>query len=493
MEAVSIQNSDVCVIGAGVVGSLIARTLCAYQLNVTVLERMDDVGMGASRANSGIVHAGYDCKPGTLKAKLNVQGSHMMEQVAKELGVSYRRNTSMVIGFDDEDLKKIELLLEKGRQNGVEGLSILSGEQAREREPHLSKEVKYALLAPTGAVICPYELTIAAMGQAMDYGTKLYTGFSVREIRKLSGKDQIERFEIVGEKPGQIVRSRFVINCAGVFADEISRMVGVNDVQIKARKGEYMILDKDAGSWVDATIFRTPTAMGKGILCTRTVDGNLLLGPTAEDTGDKEDVSTSDTGMEFVSKMAQVMLPDVPLRKVITSFSGLRAVGQTGDFIIDQPIPGFIQCAGIESPGLSASPAIAQYVADMLRESGLEFERKKDYDPNRLPIHWFRELSPSEKNQVIKENPAFGRVVCRCETVTEGEILEALQRNPRPHDVDGIKRRTRAGMGRCQGGFCSPSVMDMIASTDGIPLTEVTKFGKSSKMLAGSREEGRKS
>ena len=479
------KNYDVAVIGAGVVGGMISRALSRYDLKTVLLERRDDVCMGASRANSAIVHAGFDCEPGTMKALLNVRGSEMMEQVAGELGVPYVRNTSIVVGFSDEDRGKLEYLLEKGRKNGVRDLSIITGDRARELEPKLSPNVKWALLAPTGAIVCPYELTIAAVGNAMDNGVELRTGFEVSAIEHKDGGYVVSSGE-------DSVFAKYVINCAGVYSDKIAAMAGACDFTITPRRGEYMLLDKESGGMVKATIFRTPTAMGKGILVTRTVDGNLLMGPTAVNIEDKEDVSTTEEGLESVRMQADDMVPGIPVRQVITSFCGLRSVGSTHDFIINQKKPGFINCAGIESPGLSSAPAIAEYVVDMLEGSGLALKEKKDYNPTRRPFNWFKNLTPEEKDDVIRKEPAYGRIVCRCESVTEGEIRNALAMNPQPHDVDGVKRRTRAGMGRCQGGFCSPVVIGLLAQQMGIPFEDVTKSGKGSYIMVGRTKGGRK-
>ena len=480
------KQYDVAVIGAGVVGAMICRELSRFEVRTVLLERMDDVCMGASRANSSIVHAGFDCEPGTLKARLNVRGSELMERVADELGVPYVRNTSLVVGFSDEDKPKLEYLLDKGIRNGVRGLKLVTSDEARALEPGLSEEVRWALLAPTGAVICPYELTIAAVGNAMDNGVELRTGFEVRTIGKEGDLYTVSSGE-------DALQAKYVINCAGVYADAVAAMAGAGDFTITPRRGEYMLMDKECGKAVRATVFRTPTAMGKGILVTRTVDGNLLMGPTAENIGDKEDTSTTAQGLEKVFEQARRVLPAVSMRQVITSFAGLRAVGPTGDFIINQPKEGFINCAGIESPGLSSAPAIAEYVLEMLGQSGLALAEKDRYSPRRRPFNWFRNLTPEEKDEVIRKDPAYGRMVCRCEGITEGEIRDALTQNPRPRDLDGVKRRTRAGMGRCQGGFCSPVVIELLAGELGIPYECVTKSGKGSYLMTGRTKGGRRS
>lgn len=470
---------DVVIIGGGVVGAMTARALSAYKLKICVLEKENDVAMGASKANSAIVHAGFDAKEGSLKARFNVRGSEMMEETARSLGVSYRRNGSLVIGFSDEDLDHLKSLLERGNKNGVKDLKILTGDEARKLEPDLSPSVTCALYAPTGAIVCPYELTIAAMGHAMDNGALLVRNFEVVNI------ERTDDGYVITSANGEAVNSRFVVNCAGIYSDKISAMVGDDSFTVSPRTGEYMLLDKTAGNTVNCTVFRTPSAMGKGILVTPTVDGNLLCGPTATNTDDKEDTSTTSEGLATVSKQALDSVPSLPLRQVITSFCGIRSVGSTGDFIIKPAAPRFINCAGIESPGLSASPAIAEYVLELLQNEGLTLEANPDYIKNRPSIHWFREASDEEKAKAISKDGRFAHIICRCECVTEGEIAEALTRNPAAMDIDGVKRRTRSGMGRCQGGFCTPSVIKMISEIGNIPLEKVTKSGKNSFAVIG--------
>ena len=468
-------NYDVTIIGAGITGAMAARELARYDLKLCILDAASDVAMGATKANSAIVHAGFDAKEGTLKAKFNVEGSKMFEQVCKELGAKYKRIGALVVGFSEEDKDTLEELLERGKRNGVEDLRLIgSREELKELEPNIGEKVTCALYAPTSAITCPYELCIAAVGNAMDNGAELKLNYKVSSIEK----DE-EGFVINKE-----LRSKVVINAAGCHADEIARMVGDESFTITPRRGEYVLLDREAGGTAKHTVFRCPSAMGKGILVTPTVDGNLLLGPTAENIEDKEDKTTTLKGQELVKKSGIEQVANIDLRKAITSFTGLRSVGSTGDFIITEPVKGFINAAGIESPGLSSAPAIALYLAEMV---GKDIELKEDpsFDPIRRPAHYFTEMSLEEKNEKIKEDPAFGHIICRCETVTEGEILEALRTNPRPTDLDGIKRRTRAQMGRCQGGFCSPYIVEIIAKELGISETEVTKTGGKSRVLVG--------
>ena len=474
---------DVAVIGAGVVGGMVARELSRYKLSVTVIEAASDVALGATRANSAIVHAGFDAKEGSLKALLNVRGSEMMAQVCSELGVKYKNNGSLVVGFNDDDKETLISLKERGERNGVKGLKVLSRDEVLCLEKNIGESVTCALHAPTGAIVCPYELCIAAIGNAMDNGADLMLDF------KVSGIENKGDFYEITSADGKSVSARYVINCAGVFSDEIAALVGDDSFSVHARRGEYMLLDKDCGSLITHTVFRCPSKMGKGILVSPTVDGNLLLGPTAEDIEDKTDLSTTAEGLASVRARATEQVSGVNLGKVITSFTGLRAVGSTGDFIINSPKERFINCAGVESPGLSSAPAIALYVADMLRKIGLTLEEKADFNPIRRPAHYFKELSIDEKNEIIKKNPEYAHVICRCETVTEGEILEAIRTNPKPRDLDGVKRRTRASMGRCQGGFCTPYIVEMLAREMGCDYTDVTKFGGESKINVGRTKE----
>ena len=472
---------DVVVIGAGVVGGLVARELSRYELSVAIVEKCADVALGATRANSAIVHAGFDAKAGSLKAKLNVEGSEMMEEVARELGVKYKRNGSLVVGFNDEDRATLEDLLVRGTKNGVKGLRVIDREEILSLEKNIGEGVTVALHAPTGAIICPYELCMAAVGNAMDNGASLMLDFEVKKIEKLD-----TGYKICSENDS--VEARFVINCAGVYSDEIAKLVGDDSFEVYPRRGEYMLLDRECGDLVSHTIFRCPSKMGKGILVSPTVDGNLLLGPTAENIEDKEDTKTTAEGLAKVRMQAGEQVSGINFGKVITSFTGLRSVGSTGDFVINEK-DGFVNCAGVESPGLSSSPAIATYVRELLRSAGLELRAKADFNPIRRPMHYYKELTLDEKNEIIKEHPEYAHVICRCETVTEGEILEAIRTNPRPRDVDGVKRRTRASMGRCQGGFCTPYIIDLLAEEMGCDYTDVTKFGGKSYINIGKTKE----
>lgn len=468
---------DVAIIGAGITGAMAARALARYDLKICILEKESDVAMGATRANSAIVHAGFDAKEGTMKARFNVEGSRMMESVCKDLGVPYIKNGSLVLGFDDADREMLENLLCRGTANEVEGLRILEVEELRKMEPNISKAATCALYAPTGAITCPYQLAIAAIGNAMDNGAELKLDFAVSSITKKDGY-----FEI--SNGIDTVQARYIINAAGLFADGVAQMAGDTGFSIHPRRGEYHLLDKVAGNAVHATIFKAPGKMGKGILVSPTVDGNLLLGPTAEDIEDKTDTSVTAKGADKVTIEAQGMVQNLPIGKTITSFCGLRAVGSEGDFIIRFGESGILHAAGIESPGLSSAPAIAEYLVILLEEKGLVLCKKEEYNPIRPSMHGFRDMTLEEKNAVIRKDKSFGRIICRCEGVTEGEILNALRQNPRARDLDGVKRRTRAQMGRCQGGFCMPVILELIAKEQGIPVSKVTKSGGKSFVLA---------
>ena len=472
---------DILIIGAGVIGGAVARELSKYKLDICIVERASDVAMGATRANSAIVHAGYDAKEGTLKARLNVRGSLMMEEYARELGVKYKRNGSLVVGFSDEDRRTLEELKARGEKNGVSGLRVLSREEILKLEPSIGEGVAVALHAPTGAIICPYELCMACIGNAMDNGAELKLGFKVVSINKIKGG-----YEVCSET--EKVRARRVINCAGVYSDEIAGLVGDDSFKITPRRGEYMLLDKECGTLVSHTVFRCPSKMGKGILVSPTVDGNLLLGPTAENIEDKEDKSTTARGLDSVRRSASEQVKGINFSKTITSFTGLRSVGSTGDFIINEN-DGFINCAGIESPGLSAAPAIAEYVRELIKKSGASLVEKDDFTAVRRPMHYFKECSDEEKNAIISERPEYAHIICRCEMTSEGEIIDAIRTNPGARDLDGVKRRTRSGMGRCQGGFCSPYVVEILARELGVDYTEITKFGGGSYINIGKTKE----
>jgi len=472
---------DIAIIGGGVIGAAIARKLSAYTINVVVLEKEDDVCSGSSKANSGIAHAGFDAKTGSKKAYFNVLGSKMMEAYCEELGVKYKRNGALVIGFNDGDVKTIEDLMARGVENGVDGLEILDAKQLHETEPNISDNAIAALYAKNSAIICPYDLTYACMGNAMDNGVELRTDFDVTGITRKDG------VYIVSTEKGDKIEAKIIINCAGAGSGKVARLAGDETVNIGLRKGEYMLLDRESGDFVSHTVFCTPTKAGKGILVTNTVDGNILLGPTADEI-EEEDKSTTEAGLAFVRQRAQEMTKNVPFYNTITSFAGVRAYSaDRHDFIIEksEKAENFVNVAGIESPGLTSAPAIAEYVAEEIVSKMIKLVPDPAYDGKRPKEVAFSQLGKDEQNALIAKNPAYGRMVCRCEKVTEGEIIAAIHRNPPTRTIDGVKRRTRAGMGRCQGGFCQSRVAEIISDELGIPMEEITKNGEGSEILVG--------
>ena len=469
---------DVAIIGAGVVGAMAARELSRYDLKVCLLEKENDVAMGASRANSGIIHGGYDPVPGTLKAKLNTAGVPLLYEAARQLNVHYQKNGSLVCAFGAEEEPAIDALYARGLENSIEKLQILTGDEARALEPNLSEKVTKALYIPTAGIICPYDLTIAAIGNAMDNGAALLRNFEVAAIA--------DGF-VITAADGRTVECGYILNCAGGFSDRIARMLGDNSFTIIPRAGEYMLLDKTEGSRVKHTIFQVPSKEGKGILVSPTADGNLLTGPTAMQVDTPESTQTTSEGLATVARLAAKSVPSVNFRQVITSFSGVRSSAHGDDFIIRpcQAAPKCIHVAAIDSPGLTSCVAIAKYALELLQQQGLAMTEKENWNGCRENIRAFREMSLEEKDTFIKANPDYGKIVCRCEQVSEGEIRAAIRRNPGATDLDGVKRRTRGGMGRCQGGFCSPYVMRLIAEETGIAMEEVTKSGPGSKPLTG--------
>lgn len=474
---------DVVVIGAGVIGCSIARELSRYNLKICVLEKGADVATGTSKANSGIVHAGFDAKPNTLKGKLNAKGNSMFDMLSKELDFPFKRNGSLVLCFDQNDIDKLEELKIKGENNAVPGIRILNKEEVLKLEPSINDNIVAALYAPTGGIVCPYEMTIAYAENAYTNGVEFKLNTEVKNIRKYQ-----EEFVIETSKGS--FKSKMVINAAGLFADDLNNMISKNKINIIARKGEYCLFDKTAGAMATRTLFQLPTKMGKGVLVTSTVDGNLLIGPNAVDVEDKSDICTSQEGLDDVLDKAKITLREVPMKQVITSFSGLRAHSTIDDFIISEAedVKGFINVAGIESPGLSSAPAIANMVEDMVVEK-LSPTKNQKFNPVRQGIPKFREMNNEERKNLISKDPSYGKMICRCETVTEGEILSAIKRPLGARDLDGVKRRTRAGMGRCQSGFCSTKIVTILSRELNIPEIEITKFGGDSRLLIGRNKE----
>ena len=473
---------DVLVIGGGVTGCAILRQLSRKKLKVALAEAREDVAMGASRANSAIVHAGYDAAPGTLMALLNVRGNAMYDEWSAELEVPLKRCGSLVVAFNEEEEKELQKLYDRGLENGVPGMELVSGARARELEPQLSPDVTAALWAATGGICCPYQMTIACAENAKANGAEIFVNAPVTAVEKTENGYKVS----LGNN--EAVEARYVVNAAGVFADDVARMVGDESFSIHGRKGEYMLMDHSA-NLMTRVVFQTPSKMGKGILVSPTVDNNVFAGPTARDVDDKLDTETTAEGVAELRKMSLKSVPTLNLRQVITSFAGVRAQPSTGDFILreSEVAPHFIHAAGICSPGLTSAPAIADYIVDVLAKAGLVMEDKPDFNPRRTAIRRFAEMTNEERAAAIAENPRYGRVICRCETITEAEIVEAIHRGAR--SLDGVKRRTRAGMGRCQGGFCSPRVMELLARETGMPMETLTKFGGKSNLLFGKLKE----
>lgn len=474
---------DIIIVGAGVSGAACARELSRYDAKILVLEKEEDVCCGTSKANSAIIHGGYDAKPGTLKAKLNLRGSEMMEQLAQKLDFPYNRCGSLVLCLEEENLPQLQKLYEKGVANGVKGLQIIDAQKLHEMEPNVSEDAVAALWAPTGAIVCPFGMNLALAENAYANGA----GFLFNT--EVTGLEKLENGWLVHTNQGDYV-SKVVINAAGVHAGEIHNLVSDDKMTIINRRGDYYLLDKQA-SCVSHTIFSLPGKKGKGVLVSPTVHGNTIVGPTAIDVPDPENTATTAEGLAQVGQKSVNMVKKLPLRQVITSFAGLRAHHPGADFVIGEVegAPGFVDVAGIESPGLSASPAIGEYVADMVQKM-LSLTEKADFVDERKGILNPAEMTVEERNALIKENPAYGQIVCRCESISEGEILDAIHRPLGARSLDGVKRRVRAGMGRCQGGFCAPRVMEILARELGISQLEVTKAGPGSELLVGKTKEG---
>lgn len=470
---------DACIVGGGVIGCAIARELSRWQLSLGLLEMNSDVAEGTSKANSAIVHSGYDAKPGSVKARMNVAGNKLFEPLCRELHVPYRRNTSLVVAFSEDGAAGLRELKARGELNGVEGLSILSRTQLRQREPAVGPAASGALLAATGGICSPYELTIALAAQAVLNGLDLQLNCRVGSVRHDG------RWFHLQTSRGP-VRCKVLINAAGVYADTIHNQLSRQPIEIIPRRGEYWLLDKAVGEVFSATMFQLPTAMGKGILVSPTVDGTMLLGPTAEDIDDKEDVRTTAPRLDEILRVAAITWPDLPRGQFITSFAGLRAHAPQGDFILgDVPdCPGLIDAAGIESPGLTAAPAIGIELA-RLAARRLNVPRRVDWRPAWQPPQPFRLMEMEARAQAVRGNPGWGRIICRCEQVTEAEIRAAINRPVGATTVDGIKRRTRAGMGRCQSSFCTPRVLAILSEELGISRLKLTKFGRGSRILTG--------
>ncbi|WP_370773196.1 NAD(P)/FAD-dependent oxidoreductase [Clostridium sp.] len=470
---------DVVIIGAGVIGASIFRELTKYNLKIAVVEKENDVAMGATKANSAIIHAGYDPRVGSLMAKYNVKGNEMFESLCKELSVPFKRIGSLVLAFNNEELNLINTLFINGKNNGVKNLKILSRDEVLLLEPNISKDIIGALYAPTSGIVGPFEYTIALMENGYQNGGEVILESEVVSIIKNNNF-------IIKTKDGKEIKSRYVVNAAGVYADKIHNMICKEKFKIVPRKGEYFVMDKSQGTIVNHTIFQCPSRLGKGILVTPTVHGNLLVGPNAVDLEDKESLSTTSEGLSYIRKASIKTTNKINFRESIRNFSGLRATSDIDDFIIgeDSQVRGFIDIAGIKSPGLSSAPAIAEDVVKILLNSGLKLIKNDSFTGARTNV-CFTDLLSSEKNELIKKQPTYGRIICRCEEITEGEIIDAIKHSFGKITLDGVKRRCRPGMGRCQGGFCGPRVQEIIARELNIKMEEVVLEKNNSIILYG--------
>lgn len=479
---------DVVIIGCGIVGAATAYELSKYQLKVLVLEAEDDVSMGQTKANSAIVHAGYDPEPGTLMATLNVKGCAMAKELCEKLSVHYKNNGSLVVAFSEKEMETVHTLYNRGVENGVPNLQILNKEELLAKEPNLSTEAVGALYAPSAGIVNPWELCIALAEVALENGVELVVNSRVTNIEKTATGYRVET-------PAHTYDTRYVFNAAGVHSDEIHDMVAAPHFQIIPCRGEYYIMDKSEGERCSATIFQCPSDLGKGVLVSPTVHGNLIVGPDAVDipkaevdTG--EDTANTAAGLEYIGRMAKRSIPSLDYRQSIRNFSGVRANSTANNFVIEEAVPGFIDLAAIKSPGLTSAPAIAQYGVDLLMKTRNEnFVKKEHYTDSRKKIV-FKDLSNEDKNALIQKDPAYGHVICRCETITEGEIRAACHSPITPVSIDGIKRRCNAGMGRCQSGFCGPRVVEILAEELGKSPLEIYQDKKGSNVLVEATKGG---
>lgn len=474
-------NFDAVIIGGGVTGCAIARELSRYEMHAALIEREEDVCSGTSKANSAIVHAGHDAVPGSVKARFNVEGNCMMGELAEDLDFEFDRNGSLILCFAEEDRPALQELYDKGVKNGVPDLKIITGDEARAMEPNVSDAVVAALYAPTGGIVCPFGLTIALAENACDNGVEFIFNEEVKKVVKTEKGYDLETAD-------GVVHTTYVINAAGVYADEIHNMVSGRKLHITPRKGDYCLLDKEAGNHVRHTIFQLPGKLGKGILVTPTIHGNLLTGPTAKNIEDKEATATTAEELAEIMEKGSVSVKNVPFRQVITSFSGLRAHEDGDDFIVGEAedAPGFFDAAGIESPGLTSAPAIGVYLAKKVAEKA-GAKKKAEWNGKRKGFVRPEKLSKEERAALIKERPEYGTIICRCEGVSEGEIVDAINRTLGAVSLDGIKRRVRQGMGRCQAGFCTPRTMEILARERGMEMEDICKNAPGSNMLTGQK------
>lgn len=476
---------DVIIIGGGVVGTAIARELSQYQLKIALIEKHSDVCEGTTKANSAIIHGGFDAKPGTLKARFNVRGNELVRRLAPQLQFHFRQIGSLVVAFSDEEVLEIKKLYDRGLENKVPELELWDREKTLREEPNLSPETQGALFSGTAGVVCPFSMTYAFIENAVTNGAELICDAEVTAI-EMTGGTECPAFSVITGKG--TFTGRYVVNAAGLYSDTVAAMVGDRDYTILPRKGEYRVLDKVAGDSVRHVIFQAPTKMGKGILVSPTYDNNIIAGPTAEDIDDREDTSTTLLGIGKIDTFAKKSVPSLDFRKTIRTFTGVRARPSTGDFMIyaSKNAKGFIHAGGIESPGLTSAPAIAEYVAELLQQAGAALKKKDNFIAERKAIPSFAHASNQERAALIAANPLYGRVICRCETVTEAEIVEAIHRPAGARTVDGVKRRVRPGTGRCQGGFCAPRVLEILSRELQLPMEKILKSNRGTEIVLGA-------
>jgi glycerol-3-phosphate dehydrogenase len=482
MEGFILKKTEILIIGGGVIGTAIARELARYKLDILLVEKEADVCTGTSKANTALIHAGFNADSNKLKGRLNVRGNQLFrKKVQKELEVPIKWIGALVVAYDEEDLPTLEALLENGRENGVPDLEIINSDRLFEMEPELNKKAVAALYAPTAGIVNPFELTVAQANNAVRNGAEIWLEAEVLDIEDKG------LVKLVKTTKGDI-ETKLVINAAGVYADKIARMVGIDDFKITPRKGEYYLYDKSLDIKVSHTIFPVPTKVSKGIVVTPTDELNLLIGPTAEEIEDKDDLQNTQEGLDKVIAGAQKTIPNLSRKGIIKEFSGLRpAIKETGDFLIEASakVSGFINVAGIQSPGLASSPAIAEMVVGIVKEELAGLEEKEDFDPHEQEIPKFRHMSQAERMKLIEKDANYGEIICRCESITKGEILDAIRQPVGARTVNAIKRRVRPGAGRCQGGFCGPKVVEILSEELAVSKTEVKLERENSQILVG--------
>jgi glycerol-3-phosphate dehydrogenase len=471
------------IIGGGIIGTFIGRELSKYDVEITLIEKNLDIAWGTTKANSAVLHPGYDDEPGTMRAKLCSRGNYLHYQLAKELDYEVKNTGDLVVAFNEDERKILEELILRGAKNNVPGLTLLEGNEIFQKEPNLNKEIKYALWAPTGGIIEPWGAAIAALENAMMNGLKLILGEKVIDFEKRNKKI----YKVYTNRASY--EADIIINAAGLYGDEIAKIAGSEFQPIHPRRGEYILLDKKMGNIVNSVIFPTPTPKTKGILVLPTIDGGLLLGPTAEDLPEdqKDNTSTSVAGIRKIIEETQKLVPSLDISYAIKTFAGLRAETPNKDFFIklSEKVNNFINVIGIRSPGLTAAPAIAEYVVEeiIIEEMKINLTKKKNFIPFRRKIKKYSELPLEDWNEEIKRDPSCGKIVCYCNQVTEREIIEAIKRGA--NTIDGIKFRTRASFGRCQGNFCGPKILEILSRELNKDISEIFLNSENSWILNG--------